>query len=261
MSQLSNFYEYRNAPHHAFWYKYCRGSLWKGLLVTRENTCAFKDLHYFLFFNFSDSIIRAVNFFPNKFWWCFWSNAAFAFLESFMRLGSKFCRLWYEIRFEACSSNNIVFYCNVWKQPRGNVTVSSGDFLKSSNPFQRSENESMILKSFFWNFSRLVSIAKRIHNFTDDNTVSAWANTISDLINKLESDINIAAELFKMNKMIVNPDKFQAIVLNKKRSYLTNTNFQDANQVIKSVSPVVELLSTQISTTVLWSGCSKVLSQ
>ena len=119
----------------------------------------------------------------------------------------------------------------------------------------------MILKSFFWNFSRLVSIAKRIHNFTDDNTVSAWANTISDLINKLESDINIAAELFKMNKMIVNPDKFQAIVLNKKRSYLTNTNFQDANQVIKSVSPVVELLSTQISTTVLWSGCSKVLSQ
>ena len=27
-----------------------------------------------------------------------------------------------------------------------------------------------------------------IHNFADDNTLSAWANTISDLINKLESD-------------------------------------------------------------------------
>ena len=26
------------------------------------------------------------------------------------------------------------------------------------------------------------------HNFADDNTLSAWANTISDLINKLESD-------------------------------------------------------------------------
>ena len=33
-----------------------------------------------------------------------------------------------------------------------------------------------------------------IHNFADDNTISAWANTISNLINKLESDSNIAIE-------------------------------------------------------------------
>ena len=48
-----------------------------------------------------------------------------------------------------------------------------------------------------------------------------------------------------MNKMIVNPEKFQAIVFNKKRSDLTNTNFQVDNQVIKSVSSV-ELLGIQI---------------
>ena len=48
-----------------------------------------------------------------------------------------------------------------------------------------------------------------------------------------------------MNKMIVNPDKFQAIVLNKKSSDLTNTNFQVDNQVIKSVSSV-ELLGIRI---------------
>ena len=47
--------------------------------------------------------------------------------------------------------------------------------------------------------------------------------------------------MVQMNKMIVNPDKFQAIVLNKKRSDLTNTNFEVDNQVIKSVSSV-ELL-------------------
>ena len=80
-----------------------------------------------------------------------------------------------------------------------------------------------------------------IHNFADDNTLAAWENTISDLINKLESGSNIAIEWFKMNKMIVNPDKFQAIVLNKKRSDLTNTNFQVDNQVIKSVSSVDRL--------------------
>ena len=50
--------------------------------------------------------------------------------------------------------------------------------------------------------------------------------------------------------MIVNPDEFQVIVLNKKihkqtRSDLTNTNFQVDNQVIKSVSSV-EILGFQI---------------
>ena len=84
-----------------------------------------------------------------------------------------------------------------------------------------------------------------IHNFTDHNTLPVWTNIISDLINKLESHSNIAIEWFKMNKMIVNPDKFQAIVLNKKRSNLTNTNFQVDNQVIKLVSSV-ELLGFQI---------------
>ena len=48
-----------------------------------------------------------------------------------------------------------------------------------------------------------------------------------------------------MNKMIVNPDKFQAVVLNKKRSDLTNTNFQVDNQVMKLVLSV-ELLRIQI---------------
>ena len=82
-----------------------------------------------------------------------------------------------------------------------------------------------------------------IHSFTDDNTISdddtisGWANAISDLINKLESDSNIALEWFKINKMMVKPNKFQAIVLNKK-CYLTNTNFQVDNQVMKLFSSV-----------------------
>ena len=84
-----------------------------------------------------------------------------------------------------------------------------------------------------------------IHNFADDNTLSTWANTISDPINKFESDGNIAIEWFKMNTMIVNPDKFQSKVLNKKPSDLTNTNFQVDNQVIKSIS-FEELLGIQI---------------
>ena len=56
---------------------------------------------------------------------------------------------------------------------------------------------------------------------------------------------NIAIEWFKMNKMIANANKFHTIVLNKKRSDFTNTNFQVDNKVIKSGSSV-ELLGIQI---------------
>ena len=87
--------------------------------------------------------------------------------------------------------------------------------------------------------------ASSINNVADDNTLSAWANTISDLIKKFVSDSNIAVECFKTNKMIVNPNKLQAIVSNKKRSALINTNFPVDNQVIKSLSSV-ELLGIQI---------------
>ena len=76
-------------------------------------------------------------------------------------------------------------------------------------------------------------------------TLSAWAHTISDLMNKSESDSNIPIEWFKKNKVTVNPDKFQAIVLNKKSSDLTNIKFQVDSQVIKSLSSV-ELLGIQI---------------
>ena len=64
-------------------------------------------------------------------------------------------------------------------------------------------------------------------------------------MNKSESDSNIAIEWFKKNKVIVNPDKIQAIILNKKSSDLTNIKFQVDNQVIKSLSSV-ELLGIQI---------------
>ena len=84
-----------------------------------------------------------------------------------------------------------------------------------------------------------------IHNFADDNTLSAWANTISDLINKLESDSNIAIEWFKVNKMMVNPVRCQAIVINRKHSDVRNTSFQVDKLVIKSVSSM-ELLGIQI---------------
>ena len=103
--------------------------------------------------------------------------------------------------------------------------------VRISNTYSNSENiitgvpQGSIVGPLLFDFS-INDLFFFIETSSIHNTLSAWANTISDLIKKLESDSNIATECFKINKMIVNPDKFQAIVLNKKRSDLTNTNFQ-----------------------------------
>ena len=60
-----------------------------------------------------------------------------------------------------------------------------------------------------------------MHNFVDDNTLSAWGETVSKLIKTLESGSNIAIDWFTKNEVIINPDKFQAIILDKKKSNLT----------------------------------------
>ena len=70
-------------------------------------------------------------------------------------------------------------------------------------------------------------------NFADDNTISAAENTIEKLISTLEQDSQAAIDWFKINEMIVNPDKFQATVVKKncrmKDSYALNINKQTIN--------------------------------
>ena len=72
-------------------------------------------------------------------------------------------------------------------------------------------------------------------NFVDDNTISAAENTIKKLIFTLEQNCQAAIDWFRINKMIANPDKFQAIVVKKNcrmtDSYALNIN----NQTLKTV--------------------------
>ena len=65
-------------------------------------------------------------------------------------------------------------------------------------------------------------------NFADDNTISAAENFIDKLISTLEQGSQAAIDWFKINKMTVNSDKFQVIVVKKncrmKDSYALNIN-------------------------------------
>ena len=80
-----------------------------------------------------------------------------------------------------------------------------------------------------------------MHNFADDNTLSVSGETFSKLIHTSESESNIAINWSPKNEIIINRDKFQVIVLDKKKSKLTKILLTVDNQSIKSV-PSLELL-------------------
>ena len=85
-------------------------------------------------------------------------------------------------------------------------------------------------------------------NFSDDSTISAAENTVEKPISALEQDSQAAIDWFKINEIIVNPDKFQVIVVKKnsrkKDSYALNIN----NQTINSGNSV-KLLGIEIDNT------------
>ena len=68
-----------------------------------------------------------------------------------------------------------------------------------------------LLINYLFFFVALASL----YNFADDNTLSAFATTVSRLIKILESESEVVIDWFKKNKMVINPDKFQAIIIDK----------------------------------------------
>ena len=55
-----------------------------------------------------------------------------------------------------------------------------------------------------------------LHNFADDNTISCVSSSLNDLISELEKEGNIVTQWFRDNSMIVNPGKFQVIIIDRK---------------------------------------------
>ena len=57
-----------------------------------------------------------------------------------------------------------------------------------------------------------------LHNFADDNTISATASSVEDLVTDLERKGCTALDWLDTNKVIANPEKFKAIILQKTKS-------------------------------------------
>ena len=78
----------------------------------------------------------------------------------------------------------------------------------------------------------------KLHNFADDNTITSLSGTLSQLINDLQGEANKATDWFEMDNMIVNPEKFQAIIIDKKGQ---NNNPTEIN--IDGKKPILKVMS------------------
>ena len=77
-----------------------------------------------------------------------------------------------------------------------------------------------------------------LHSFADDNTITSSSGTLSQLIKDLQSEANKATDWFKMNNMIVNPEKFQAIIIDRKgqNNNPPEINIDGKKSILKVVS-------------------------
>ena len=71
-----------------------------------------------------------------------------------------------------------------------------------------------------------------LHNIADDNTISAVADTLSELISSLTFKSGLAIDWFEYNSMIVNLDKFKAIILSKSKHDTSGIPLALGNQSI-----------------------------
>ena len=97
---------------------------------------------------------------------------------------------------------------------------------------------------FFNDFFCFIDKAS-VHNFADDNSLSAFQSDIKNLKLILESDSKKAISWFQSDKMIVNRGKFRDIIIGKKKQNNTAEYISIDQKNIKT-SPSVKLSGVHI---------------
>ena len=95
-----------------------------------------------------------------------------------------------------------------------------------------------ILFNIFFNDIFLFIPKASVHNFAVDNTLCSFTKTLRRLVTILQSECKTAINWLHNNKMIANPDKFQVIFLDKRRSDNTNIEAETGNEKISSTLSV-----------------------
>ena len=80
-----------------------------------------------------------------------------------------------------------------------------------------------------------------IYNFADHDRISVASRKSDTLLEILKNESKSAVNWFKNNNMIVNPDKFQLMLLQKSAKKLIQEKLQIAKNEIKSENSVTPL--------------------
>ena len=115
------------------------------------------------------------------------------------------------------SNIQLLPYLKLRKQ-KVNINNILSDFLTLQSGVPQGSILGPILFNIFLNDLLSTLKLSDLFNFADDNTTSATADNIDHLMLTLKHESELAVKWFTENQMIVNPDKFQTMILQNSRN-------------------------------------------
>ena len=101
-----------------------------------------------------------------------------------------------------------------------------------------------ILFNLFINYLLFLIKEAELANFADDNTIYVGSKDLTELLEIFQKECETAINWFKTNNMMVNPDKFQSMIISSKKDL--RKSVLNINGVELTMESSVKLLGIEI---------------